>query len=184
MTDIRLTDGDGGGAVIHPDPLPDLYQGEVLTVALRIPENVKSIQVSGQRAGAVWQERIGVTTAATRPGIATLWARKQIRTLMDSLSAGADKEEVRQKVLDIALTHHLVSRYTSLVAVEQQSSRPGTEKLQQSALKTNMPKGWQANKIFAGTARTATPAALHILLGLLLLLLSFLMLGRAKGQRG
>lgn len=184
VTDIRLTDGDGGGAVIHPDPLPDLYQGEVLTVALRIPENVKSIQVSGQRAGAVWQERIGLTTAATRPGIATLWARKQIRTLMDSLSAGADKEDVRQKVLDIALTHHLVSRYTSLVAVEQQSSRPGTEKLQQSALKTNMPKGWQANKIFGGTARTATPAALHILLGLFLLLLSFLMIGRAKGQRG
>ncbi len=182
VTDIRITDGDGSGAAVHPDPLPDLYQGEVLSVALRVPENIKSVQVSGRKAGGLWQERVGLTTAAVRPGIATLWARRRIRSLMDTLNGGADKEDVRQKVLEIALPHHLVSRYTSLVAVEQQVSRPEREKLQQSALKSNLPKGWQKNKIFGGTARTATPAAMHILLGLFLLLLSFLLSGRAKGQ--
>ncbi|MBU1234919.1 MAG: marine proteobacterial sortase target protein, partial [Proteobacteria bacterium] len=117
---------------------------------------------------------------ARRPGVATLWARKKIRALMDSLALGGEKSEIREKVLETALEHHLVSRYTSLVAVEKQASRPQEQRVRQAALKTNLPQGWQADKIFGGTSRTATPAALHLFMGGLFLLAALLLVRRNR----
>jgi Ca-activated chloride channel family protein len=155
-----------------PAPLPDLYLGEPLVALLRSRKDVKNLQLSGLQFGNIpWLANIDAAGAVERPGIAVLWARKKIRMAMDSLSAGADPKQVKKEVTSIALKNHLVSRYTSLVAVEQKISRPNGTDLQSRRQKTNLPAGWQYDKVFAGNAATATPAALLLLLGL-----SFLML--------
>lgn len=47
---------------------------------------------------------------------------------MDSLHEGADAGEVRRTVTDLGLRHHLVTDYTSLVAVDEQAAAPrGTQ---------------------------------------------------------
>ena len=53
-----------------------------------------------------------------------LWARAKIDALMDAGRRGAPEAEIRAAVLDVALTHHLVSKYTSLVAVDVTPTRP------------------------------------------------------------
>ncbi len=93
---------------------------------------------------------------------------------MDSLASGADPEQVRREVTELALANHLVSRYTSLVAVEEKISRPRASNtlLRKQRVKTNLPAGWKHDKIFAGGSATATPASLLLLSGMLLLFIS------------
>ena len=101
---------------------------------------------------------------------------------MDSLSSGADPQDVEQEITALALSNHLVSRYTSLVAVEEKVSRPGdAEKLlEKQKVQPILPAGWVHEKIFAGGADTATSAPLSIFLGLFFLALSALL---ARMQR-
>ena len=47
----------------------------------------------------------------------------------------------RQAVLDVALAHHLVSKYTSLVAVDSEPVRPTDKSLVTHEMKTNLPEG-------------------------------------------
>lgn len=185
ITDIRVKSSGGTSLDYYPNPIPDLYSGEPLVVSFRISEGTQkeNLHISGRAGVDMWQQQINLQTVAERPGVASLWARKKIRSLMDSLALGAMQESVRTEVLKTALTHHLVSKYTSLVAVEKQVSRPPGEDLTQSALKTNLPHGWQAKQIFAGAAQTATPAQLKIVMGCLMLLAAFLLQLRSRRRR-
>jgi Ca-activated chloride channel family protein len=58
-------------------------------------------------------------------GVAVRWARAKVAALQDGLLAGADAESVRSAVVETALAFGLVTRYTSLVAVEEFSSAEG-----------------------------------------------------------
>jgi Ca-activated chloride channel family protein len=70
--------------------------------------------------------------------------------------------------VDIALKHHLVSRYTSLVAIDVTPARPDGEPLDSQALPVNLPQDWNQEAVFGSLPRTATPAPLHMMLALLL----------------
>jgi len=70
-------------------------------------------------------------------------------------------------VLDVALTHHLVSKYTSLVAVDVTPTRPAGIDTLKSLVPGNVPDGLTG---FDQLPRTATPAALSLVMGALLLL--------------
>ncbi len=171
ITDLKIESaGDGKGIEMYPAPLPDLYQGEPLTVALRTQWQNEELHISGTRLGRPWQISVDTTTYGRREGVAALWARKKIRSYMESLALGADESTVRKEVLKTALAHHLVSKYTSLVAVDTQVSRPENAKQRQAAVKTHLPQGWQASAVFGGNAQTATPAALRLLIGIILLI--------------
>jgi len=74
-----------------------------------------------------------------------------------------------------------VSRYTSLVAVDVTPVRPDDARLWTHALETNLPEGWDYTAVF-GLGQGATPAPLHLALGLGALLLAAALLawrGRA-----
>ena len=85
----------------------------------------------------------------------------------------AEFESVKQTIIDTALEHHLVSKYTSLVAVDVTPVRPADEKLDKHAIPTHLPKGWNYEKVFGPTyPATATDARLNFILGFALLLLA------------
>ena len=64
--------------------------------------------------------------------------------------------------------HHLVSRYTSLVAVDVTPSRPGREGLTTRPVPTNLPAGWDFGSVFGPLPRGGTRARLHLAAALLL----------------
>jgi hypothetical protein len=43
---------------------------------------------------------------------------------MDAVRAGALADETRAKVSELALTHHLVTKYASLIAIDRTPARP------------------------------------------------------------
>lgn len=172
ITGLQVQTEKGGQDLLglYPTPLPDLYLGEPLVAVFQSEQQLNSILITGKTGTTGWSNRLKIGNYGNRPGVAALWARKKIRYLMESFALGKDREEVRRQVTETALRHHLVSKYTSLVAVEQKISRPADKRLNKVPLKTNMPAGWQHNKVFGTTAQTTTPSHLYLLIGLLLAL--------------
>jgi len=83
-------------------------------------------------------------------------------------------------LLKIALTHHLVTKYTSLVAVDRAPARPDGAALKEAALPTNLPDGWTYDAVFGELPRGATDARFNLLLGALLLLAATLAFGMRR----
>lgn len=156
----------------YPSPIPDLYLGEPLVLAVRTGWENATLRLTGTRLGEAWETLVDTSTYGRREGIGALWARKKIRSQMEALALGADREKVREEVLKTALEHHLVSKYTSLVAVDSVVSRAKEEKgvkEVQAPVKTHLPEGWQATAVFGGGSQTASPAAMRLLVGACLL---------------
>jgi len=99
---------------------------------------------------------------------------------MDELTRGADIAAVRPAVLKVALEHHLVSAYTSLVAVDVTPSAPANGDTKTALVKANLPQGWSGQ-----IPQTDTPATLQLLIGLLSLALAGIVavIGRAVPAR-
>jgi len=138
-----------GQQVEHwPQVLPDLYLGEPVVIAARLPRLGTDVGVVGWRGDKPWSLDFTLEGGSTHSGIDRLFARRKIDALISSLAGGADAETVRAKVVALGLSHSLVTKHTSLVAVEQTPSRPQGESLTSSAMPTNLPRGWVMESIF------------------------------------
>ena len=173
LTDITIKLGDSTVGDSVPNPLPDLYAGEPLTVAFRSSTLPSSVTITGNQAGNIWAMTQSLVDAKSRSGIAVHWARQTIAQLMDHHTRKEDKAMLRQQILDLALKHHLVSRYTSLVAVETTPARPDHQSLHSHSMETNLPHGMQYEAVF-GWPQTATPATLYLLLGTFILWIAWI----------
>ncbi len=172
MSDIKITIDGSIKTQIFPERIPDLYQGEPIILAIKSSQNIKNIRLSGTRALSPWSATLDLTRAKNNPGIANFWARKKITALGDSIHDGADKEQVRKNIINIALTHHLVSKHTSLVAVDKTPVRPVETQLHKQAVPVNLPHGQSQPTSYGRLAQTATSAELNLIFGFSLLMLS------------
>ncbi len=107
-----------------PARIPDLYLGEPLVVTARSSAGAGPVNVSGSRGGSSWQDSFPAASDLKGAGIDKLWARKKIAALTDSLLEGASPAEVRRAIAELGLRHHLVTDYTSLVAVDEAPTAP------------------------------------------------------------
>lgn len=159
MTDLTMVWTGGVIPDVSRDALPDLYASEPVVVTARVAALEGTLTFSGQRHGAPWQATLTLPDAAPAAGVSVLWARDRIDDLIHSARSGQHAENpdlIRQAVLDIAIPHHLVSKYTSLVAVDVTPSRPDGTPLTSGKLPLNLPHGWDFDKVF-GEAHRALP---------------------------
>ena len=145
------------GTDAYPRRLPDLYLGEPLLVVARLPQADARIRVRGALADRAWAVPVRLAGGDRARGLDRLWARARIDDLEDQLARGGDEAALRPAITRTALAAHLVSRYTSLVAVDLTPARGSADRLTHARLPNVMPAGTHF-------ARTATPAALEALL--------------------
>ena len=112
-------------------------------------------------------------TTQQSDGIAALWARASIAELMDQERRGGGTE-IRAAIVETAIEHHLVSKYTSLVAVDKTPVRPARDPLSSEQVPNLMPYGQSTNAIF-GFPATATSAPLLRVIGIACLLAALLL---------
>ena len=168
LTDVRLHwQGEATAGVIQtPAQVPDLYAGEPLVVAVQAAHAPARVLIEGRLGSRRWQHTVALQGGATGDGVHALWARRLIEDWMARRVTGEDAARVRDAVLGLALEHHLVSAYTSLVAVDRTPRRPQSSDLETAALPTRLPAGWSATAVFGRLPTTATPAPMLLLLGL------------------
>jgi Ca-activated chloride channel family protein len=150
----------------YPEAMPDLYAGEPLLAVTRIDRASGEVVAHGQVKQAGWSQTLSLARKRSDAGIARLWAKARVESLEDSLRRGADADTVRAQIIEVALRHHLVTRHTSLVAVDRTPVRPADAALEPVAT-ANGERG--DDLAYAATATSAPLAALAGLLGLLLL---------------
>lgn len=168
LTDIEL---DWGQAVQQwPSTVSDLYSGEPVLVSVRSDQPLSELHLRGLLGGQPWSRDLHLQGGGLSAGVHVLWARKQIRELMNRHDSGED--QMRDAIVGLAKAHHLVSRYTSLVAVDKTPVRPANAGLDSHAMPVHLPAGWSAEKVFGRLPKTATSAQLQLIIGLLSLLLA------------
>ena len=176
---VRIDWGGASDVVSWPKQIPDLYAGEPVMVAFsaaRLPSQLGVSALAGERS---WEARVPVAGAHGGNALPALWAREQIAALMDRLREGTPESEIRDAVVAVALEHHLVSRFTSLVAVDKTPTRTA-EALKSASIATNLPEGWTYEGVFGELPRGATSLRFDLLIGGLLLLVAGLLWRRAR----
>jgi len=175
LSNIQVHWPDKTRVEMWPQRLPDLYTGEPLMLIARLSDQNGSVTIKGERAQQQWQVSLPLKSEQSSPGVAVLWAREKIASLMDRLREGVAADIIKTAVTDVALRYQLVSRYTSLVAVDVTPSRPQHDPLVSQALKVNLPAGWQQGKVLSSLPQTATDSFWNLLVGLLLIVLGSLL---------
>jgi Ca-activated chloride channel family protein len=153
MTDLAAEWPSGTNAESWPNPLPDLYAGEPVVVTFKTDANNGALTLKGNRDGEPLEVRLVLSDAAQGYGIERLWARNKIAALEESRVHGVDITAIDREVLDVALNHHLVSRLTSLVAVDVLVARHEGDALASRQVPLNLPAGWDFDKVFGDRAR-------------------------------
>ena len=135
-----------------------------------------------------------LSQASPAKGLSVLWARSKIADLEERRFDRQGAAKIDAEILKTALDHHLVSRLTSLVAVDITPSRDLSNPLKSLKVPTQLPEGWDFGKLAAAAPppptqsnaahksqspspqriapmpRTASPHVLMTLFGLLLML--------------
>jgi Ca-activated chloride channel family protein len=177
---VRVDWGAAGDVVAWPQQIPDLYAGEPVIVAFSAGRLPRELTVSALAGDRPWKVRVPVLDAQGRGTLSTLWAREKIAALMDRLREGAPENEVRDAVVGVALQHHLVSKFTSLVAVDRTPARDADASLKSGAVATHLPEGWNYEAVFGELPRGASGVRFDLLAGVLLLLVAGLAWLRAR----
>lgn len=180
VTDLQVTWPDDLAPSAYPSTVPDLYAGEPVVIKAKLerePRPGDQLVIAGRLPSGDWGAELPLADARDAEGMASVWARAHIASLMDSLRRGSPEDEVKTAVIDTALTHRIVSRYTSLVAVDKTPARSAEATLAREQVPNLLPYGQNHSAIF-GFPATATMApalrrngALLLALGALLLFL-------------
>jgi Ca-activated chloride channel homolog len=159
-----LTASYSGGAMdATPAVLPDLYRGEPVVMAARLAtgEHDGTLEIKGKIGARPWSVTLPVAKAAEGSGLSKQWARRKISDAelarhFNQLSS----TDTDARVLALALEHHLVSRLTSLVAIDVTPSRPEGARLTRAELPLNLPAGWEFDRVFGPGphGRAASPS--------------------------
>ncbi len=162
----------------YPAVVPDLYVGEPVVVKVEASGKFRrndTIQIRGNSVAGAWTAEVPVNASPNSAGVAALWARARIGELLDTERRHSQPDDVRARIVETALTHHLVSKYTSLVAVDKTPVRPIGDPLNSELVPNLMPYGQSRNAIF-GFPATATNGPALRLIGFASVLLALFLL--------
>ena len=96
-----------------------------------------SLEITGKTIDGNFSKNITVNSSKNTKGLDILWARRKIDRLTDihNNSYKSSVEELSKKdIIGLALEYHLVSKFTSLVAVDVTPVRPESELLINQAI--------------------------------------------------
>ncbi len=157
VTELAL-EGDKAALEYWPSPLPDLYFSEPVLVAMKL-DGSQHLTLKGQTNTGPMTINLATANAANGEGIARLWARQKIKSLL----LYNEKDAVRAEVEALALQHHLLSPFTAFIAVDNYAGNEIAERSMQVANK--LPNGMTL-------PQTDGQSRVFMLLGLLLLAFS------------
>lgn len=139
----------------------------------------------GKLSNREWSSQLPKVSAKQERGIHKHWARLKIKELSQQLSMrshfseGYDtiKKNIEDGITKVALTHNLVSQFTSLIAIDY-LDHADIKAMQLAKHQSQQTKRFTQSRL----PSTATPAGLLALIGSLLLFLSLLLLKRSGSK--
>jgi Ca-activated chloride channel family protein len=173
LTDVKVSFEGVEVTDLYPHRVPDLFLHQPLLIYGRISGgSVGKVRLTANEGNEPYESTISfdATKATFHPGITTLWARQRVEDLMDEWRHSDEKgqAEIKASIIAHAIRYRLVTRFTSLVAVEEVISNV-TGQSNTVAVPTELPAGMQMDKVF-GAPATGTADDFLESLGIALLL--------------
>ena len=157
LTDLQIDWGGLAVTEVYPRRLPDLFADRPVRIAAQYARGGRAtVTVRGRVAGRAFAQAVEVelprNEASARPELGSLWARTRIRDLMTAMALRPN-EQLREEVTELGLRHHLLTQWTSFIAVDEgyRVDDPG-----QSA---SMPSALPAGVEYRAGARAMRPRA-------------------------
>ncbi len=171
LSDINVNWSDDT-VEMFPARIPDLYAGEPVLVSAKLSKITGGLRITGKRGKTPWKVNLELRGGSEKSGLDKLWARQKIEQLMNRYYEEGKNDAIRNLIVQVALKYHLVSKFTSLVAVDVEKTRPASEKVNSKNVPVHLPAGWDPNQAVPALPQTATPGTLYLILGGILILLA------------
>ncbi|MFO0648105.1 MAG: VWA domain-containing protein [Polyangiales bacterium] len=146
ITDVRVRFNNVEVAELAPAKIPDLVDGESWSILGRYTRGGGgSAELTGNYRGAPFTLSLPVDLPETcaRPVVAALWAAERIRDLEDAKVEGRRAETMKQRIVELSVSHGVASRFTSFVVVEHRTGdRRATAMPDTAVVPVNLPAGW------------------------------------------
>jgi Ca-activated chloride channel family protein len=160
LTDVSIDWGNLPVSEVYPRRIPDLFSATPVILSGRFDKDSHgTIRLRGKMAGRDFYREIPVTFSANEARhdvLASLWARRKVDDLMsqDWASAQTGKDhtsDIKEPVTQLGLDYHLMTQFTSFVAVEDRVVTEGGRP-RRIEVPIEMPEGVSHNGVFGGTA--------------------------------
>lgn len=119
LTDIKVSFDGFDAYDVEPAVLPTLYaQKPIVLLGKWKGEAAGTIRIDGMTGEGAYSQSINVTDSISgqNDAVGYLWARKRVERLTD-YGASGDKPEVQKEVTQLGLDYHMITPYTSFIAV-------------------------------------------------------------------
>ena len=145
----------------YPRRIPELWAGRpVLMFGRYGAGGSEKIELSGSAEGKPLKYKLHVTLPKAQPAhdvLSKVWARKKIEDISARLHA-ADAPEIIEEITNIALTHRLMTQYTSFVAVDENDMQPVNQEVKaprQVVVPVPLPEGTDYQGFYNQRTRVA-----------------------------
>ena len=119
LTDIQISFNGFDAYEVEPVSMPDLFARRPLILYGKYKNASGTIKVSGKTAKGNYVKNITVTSSLedkNNTALVYIWAREKIARLADYGHIGVD---VKEEVTELGLKYHLMTDFTSFVAVDK-----------------------------------------------------------------
>lgn len=165
LTDLDVAFEGAPVTDLLPERLPDLFAGQPLVIAGRLPGGAPAAVVLRGRLGErPWAARVALAprappdpTGAEQPVAGTLWARRRIEDLLSRRPTAPPPDAV-EEIVGHALRFKLVTPYTSFVAVVRELRVDPGLALARAVIPNELPDGVSREGIFGPGAVEVLPA--------------------------
>lgn len=156
LTDVKLSFSDGLAVKdVYPREVSDVYAERPLYFKGRYTApRAGTITLTGYQAGKPYSQTIKVdfpSESKENKGVPSLWARAKVDRLMSEDWFGAQQgqvnKELKEEIVDTALKHHIMTQYTSFVAVDDAVKTKG-EPGEKVNVPVEMPDGVSREAVF------------------------------------
>jgi len=144
---------------ILPKRFPDILAAEPITFFLKISNTKiadlnKPFTIKGNQRSRAWKFSITPDKIQKGKYLDQLWAREKVAEISFQKAIGfINSVQHEQQVRDIGLKHHLITKFTSLVAVDPLISRSQSDPLLSHQIAHNIPDGWEDPEILKQTKK-------------------------------
>src|SRR5690606_3364010 len=102
-------------------------------------------EIRGKRDGEAFylEVPLDLPDACDRPVVTKLWAQARIRDLERSVVTGRREGTMKQRIVDLATTHGVSSKYTSFIVVEKRTGDRRMNAMPETrVVPVSAPSGW------------------------------------------
>jgi Ca-activated chloride channel family protein len=154
------------GAELAPTELPPLVDAVPWTLFGRYPTAGRGkVTLKGRSGREPFSLTVPVDFAAAsdRPAVEKLWAAERIRAWESAELDGRRAQRMKERIVQLAVAHQIVTKYTSFVVVEERTGeRRASGQPETRVVPVNAPAGWgmfgtakqeEADKLVDGAGR-------------------------------